>query len=82
MRETAAASIVLLKNDRNVLAFNKEKTVSRHGAKNDRCRLDRDNAKVAAYCGGGSASLEPYDAITSFEGIAAQANHVTYNVGC
>ncbi len=40
------------------------------------------NAKIAAYCGGGSAALKPYHAITPYEGIAAQAKVVTYSIGC
>jgi beta-glucosidase len=39
------------------------------------------NAKIAAYCGGGSASLLPYYAITPFDGIKAQATDVKYSLG-
>ena len=39
------------------------------------------NAKIAAYCGGGSASLLPYYTITPFEGITAQAKDVKYALG-
>lgn len=39
------------------------------------------NAKFAAYCGGGSASLLPYYAITPFDGIKAQAKDVKYAIG-
>lgn len=40
------------------------------------------NAKVAAYCGGGSASLLPYYTVTPFNGIASKTNSIKYSVGC
>lgn len=40
------------------------------------------NAKIAAYCGGGSASLLPYYAVTPFTGISAKAETTKYSVGC
>lgn len=40
------------------------------------------NAKIATYCGGGSASLLPYYAVTPFDGISAKAKDVKYSVGC
>lgn len=40
------------------------------------------NAKMAAYCGGGSASLLPYYAVTPFDGISAKAESTRYSVGC
>lgn len=40
------------------------------------------NAKMAAYCGGGSASLLPYYALSPFDGIAAKAENTKYTVGC
>lgn len=48
LREIAAASIVLLKNERNVLPFNKEKTVSRHRTKNASSRLIRKRLLLLA----------------------------------
>ena len=39
------------------------------------------NAKIAAYCGGGSASLLPYYIVTPFDGIKAQAKDVKYAIG-
>lgn len=40
------------------------------------------NAKIAAYSGGGSASLLSYYTVTPFEGISAQAKCVKYALGC
>ena len=40
------------------------------------------NAKIAAYCGGGSATLSPYYAVTPFEGITNKSTNVQYSVGC
>jgi beta-glucosidase len=51
---------VLLKNNNGVLPFDKTKPVAVIGP----------NSKVAAYCGGGSASLPPYYTVTPFEGIS------------
>ncbi len=48
LREIAAASIVLLKNESNVLPFNKEKTVSRYRTKYDRSWLTRNRLPLLA----------------------------------
>ena len=61
-RRVAAESIVLLKNESKVLPFDNKKPIAVIGP----------NAKSAAYCGGGSASLAPYYAITPFQGLASQ----------
>lgn len=37
---------------------------------------------MAAYCGGGSATLSPYYAITPFEGISSKVGNVQYSIGC
>ncbi|KAF2755591.1 beta-glucosidase [Pseudovirgaria hyperparasitica] len=71
LRDTAAAGIVLCKNNDNVLPFDPAKTIAVIGP----------NAKVATYSGGGSASLLPYYARTPFEGITAQAKDVKYTLG-
>lgn len=63
LRQVAAESIVLLKNEENILPLNKRKRMAVIGP----------NSKVATYCGGGSASLNPYSAVTPYEGIEAQA---------
>jgi beta-glucosidase len=64
LRKIAADSIVLLKNEGEVLPFKNDKRIAVIGP----------NSKIATYCGGGSASLNPYYTITPFEGIKNQAN--------
>lgn len=71
LRKLAADSIVLLKNERNVLPLDKTKSIAVIGP----------NAKVARYSGGGSASLKPYWLVTPFDGIAKQASDVQYAEG-
>ncbi|KAK5054714.1 hypothetical protein LTR84_001606 [Exophiala bonariae] len=63
MRQAAAEAIVLLKNEDNNLPLKKEKPILVIGP----------NAKIATYCGGGSASLRPYAAVTPFDGIVSQS---------
>ncbi|OBT85273.1 hypothetical protein VE02_06505 [Pseudogymnoascus sp. 03VT05] len=72
LRKIGGESIVLLKNDNKALPLDKSKTVAVIGP----------NAKIAAYCGGGSATLLPYYATTPFDGIAAKASETKYSVGC
>lgn len=67
LRKIACESIVLLKN--GVLPLEKKTTA-----------VIGPNAKIAAYCGGGSATLQPYYAVTPFEGISAKAD-VKYTIG-
>jgi beta-glucosidase len=62
-REVAAQSQVLLKNEANILPFNKEKRIAVIGP----------NSKIATISGGGSASLTPYYTVTPYEGITAKA---------
>ena len=71
LRIVGASSIVLMKNEGNILPLKKDKTTAVIGP----------NAKFAAYCGGGSASLLPYYAITPFDGIAAEVKDVKYALG-
>ncbi|CAK7230181.1 hypothetical protein SBRCBS47491_007498 [Sporothrix bragantina] len=63
LRRLAADAIVLLKNDDQVLPFAPSKSVAVIGP----------TSRIATYCGGGSASLNPYEAVTPWEGIEAQA---------
>ncbi|KAF4948799.1 hypothetical protein FSARC_13644 [Fusarium sarcochroum] len=72
LRKIAGESIVLLKNENNALPFNRGETVAVIGA----------NAKTAVFCGGGSATLRPYYAVSPFQGIADKTDDVRYSVGC
>ncbi|OHW99425.1 beta-glucosidase [Colletotrichum incanum] len=60
LRRIGGESIVLLKNDDNVLPLKKDKKTVVIGP----------NAKIATYHGGGSASLAAYYAVTPFDGIS------------
>lgn len=59
LRRAASESIVLLKNDDQILPLDPTKKTLVIGP----------NANIAAYCGGGSAALPGYYAITPLEGI-------------
>lgn len=72
LRRTAAESIVLLKNQHQILPLDKAKPIAVIGP----------NAKHTAYSGGGSASLLPYYTVTPHDGIAAQSeSEVHYALG-
>lgn len=71
LREAAAKSIVLLKNEQNVLPFNPNKSVAVIGP----------NANIATYCGGGSAGLRAYKAVTPLEGVKSLASDVVFSQG-
>ncbi|KAF7549719.1 hypothetical protein G7Z17_g6190 [Cylindrodendrum hubeiense] len=71
LREAAAKSVVLLKNEQNVLPFSANKSVAVIGP----------NANIATYCGGGSAGLRAYKAVTPLEGIKSLASDVTFSQG-
>ena len=64
LRRCAAESIVLLKNERKILPLKKDKPLLVIGP----------NAKVATFCGGGSAWLNPYYTVTPFDGIKSKLN--------
>lgn len=68
LREAAANAAVLLKNDDSILPLRKDKKIAVIGP----------NSKIATYCGGGSASLNAYRAVTPFEGIEAQAQNIVH----
>ncbi|KAL1890713.1 hypothetical protein Sste5346_008037 [Sporothrix stenoceras] len=61
LRRAAADAIVLLKNEQSVLPFSPVKSTVVIGP----------TARIATYCGGGSASLNPYEAVTPWQGIEA-----------
>lgn len=63
LRRAAAESVVLMKNDGNILPLDKKKPIAVIGP----------NARIAAYCGGGSASLDPYYVVTPYEGVSAKS---------
>ncbi|KAK0386642.1 hypothetical protein NLU13_6477 [Sarocladium strictum] len=62
LRKVGNESIVLLKNENNVLPLKKDKKTLVLGP----------NAKTAFYHGGGSASLTAYYAVTPFDGISSK----------
>jgi beta-glucosidase len=71
LRNIGASGIVLMKNEKNVLPFNKEKTTAVIGP----------NAAIAAFSGGGSASLLPYYARSPLEGVQRACKNVKYALG-
>ncbi|KAJ5494468.1 hypothetical protein N7463_010555 [Penicillium fimorum] len=72
LRRAAAESIVLLKNNDQILPLDPLKKTLVIGP----------NANIAAYCGGGSAALSPYYAITPLEGISGSCTGgVTFSQG-
>ncbi|KAK9489559.1 glycoside hydrolase superfamily [Lipomyces doorenjongii] len=73
LRQLAAESIVVLKNESTILPLGKDKTTAVIGP----------NAKIATFCGGGSASLLPYYTVSPFDGIKAKVTRtITYVEGC
>ncbi|KAF4498057.1 beta-glucosidase [Fusarium agapanthi] len=71
LREAAAESVVLLKNDKGVLPLDPAKKVAVIGP----------NADISTYCGGGSASLRAYHTVSPLEGIKGIANDVSFTKG-
>ncbi|OBT78371.1 hypothetical protein VF21_02125 [Pseudogymnoascus sp. 05NY08] len=59
LRKVGADSIVLLKNENNILPLDKSKRIAVIGP----------NSKLTTISGGGSASLNPYYAISPYDGI-------------
>ncbi|KAL4744840.1 hypothetical protein BDW72DRAFT_208689 [Aspergillus terricola var. indicus] len=72
LRRAAAESIVLLKNDNEIPPLNPRKKTLVTGP----------NADIAAYCGGGSASLLAYYTVTPRQGIAEKCDEVIFSQGC
>ncbi|KAH7409759.1 putative beta-glucosidase I [Cadophora sp. MPI-SDFR-AT-0126] len=71
LRKAAADSIVLLKNDEKILPLKKNRTTAVIGS----------NARVATFCGGGSASLNPYYTSPVLEAIRFKCGDVRYAEG-
>ncbi|KAJ4256841.1 beta-glucosidase [Fusarium torreyae] len=72
LRKLAADSIVLLKNENNLLPL----------SKNERTLVIGPNARTAVYCGGGSAALRPYHAISPWDGICNKiGDEATFTIG-
>lgn len=74
LRRLASESIVLLKNEGDILPLKKDKKTLVIGP----------NANVATYCGGGSASLRPYYTVTPLEGITSKFStpeDVSFTIG-
>lgn len=63
-RKLAGDSVVLLKNSTNLLPLSPGDIRS--------IALIGPNMRSAAFCGGGSAALQPYYAVTPYDGIVAQ----------
>lgn len=73
LNEIATESIVLLKNENNILPLKKDEKIAVIGP----------NAKYAAYCGGGSAALLAYSTSTPYDAIKEKlGNAPEYSVGC
>ncbi|KAJ5532028.1 hypothetical protein N7494_008580 [Penicillium frequentans] len=72
LRRAASESVVLLKNDDQILPLNPTRKTLVMGP----------NADVAAYCGGGSAALPGYYAVTPLKGITNRCTSgVTFTQG-
>lgn len=75
LRKLAAESIVLFKNEADVLPLKKDKNVLLIGP----------NAKTSVYCGGGSSSMAPYYAISPYDGVKAKlkdSSKLAHAIGC
>ncbi|OQD96043.1 hypothetical protein PENSOL_c017G11380 [Penicillium solitum] len=69
-RQLAGESIVLLKNDSGILPIPSDKV--------GEIALIGPNLKNKAYCGGGSAQLDPYYVVTNYEGIVDRLTNNGY----
>jgi beta-glucosidase len=71
LRRIGSNGLVLMKNEKSILPFSKEKTTAVIGP----------NGAFAAYCGGGSAALPAYYTITPFDGVKGKVPDVEYELG-
>ncbi|KAK5126087.1 hypothetical protein LTR85_011442 [Meristemomyces frigidus] len=75
LRKLTGESIVLFKNDNDVLPLKKDKSVLLIGP----------NAKTSVFCGGGSSSMAPYYAISPWDGVKAKLKDdgkMEHAIGC
>ncbi|KAK4959126.1 beta-glucosidase [Elasticomyces elasticus] len=75
LRRLAGESIVLCKNEGEVLPLSKEKSILLIGP----------NAKTSVFCGGGSSSMAPYYAVSPWEGVEAKVrdkSKMSFAIGC
>ena len=72
VRRAGADSIVLLKNERNVLPLNNQQTVAVIGA----------NAQWTQFHGGGSATVMPPYSVSPLAGIQQNDVEIQYAIGC
>ncbi|PNS14602.1 Beta-glucosidase 1 [Sphaceloma murrayae] len=73
LRKLAGASTVLLKNENQVLPLQRGVSTAIIGP----------TAKRSFFCGGGSASLRPYRAVSIFDAVSEQLSaNVLYSEGC
>lgn len=75
LRRLTGESIVLVKNENNVLPLKKDKKILLIGP----------NVKTSVFCGGGSSSMAPYYAVSPWDGVAAQASdksNMEFAIGC
>jgi beta-glucosidase len=63
LRKIGSEALVLMKNEENTLQFRKEKKTAVIGP----------SVRIATYCGGGSAVLNPYETVTPLDGISSAA---------
>ncbi|CAI7650624.1 unnamed protein product [Penicillium pancosmium] len=63
LRKIASEAVVLMKNQDNILPLDRQKEIAVIGP----------NSRIATYCGGGSAALNPYRAVTPYDGLVEAA---------
>ncbi|OQO01691.1 hypothetical protein B0A48_12728 [Cryoendolithus antarcticus] len=72
LREIGSNGLVLMKNEKKLLPFSKQKSTAVIGP----------NGAFAAYCGGGSAALPAYYTVTPYDGVRTKVPSAEYELGC
>ena len=75
LRKLAGESIVLFKNEGDVLPLKKDKSVLLIGP----------NAKTSVFCGGGSSAMAPYYAVSPWDGVRSKVqdpSKMSHAIGC